>query len=142
MTIYKASIEDQMREMEIDRLNIKSRVQYQGNFRDDVEKLVESFEPLVAEKVIKNYWVEYTEYSNHSMRIKIKDKTLMIEKLISCNFTYKPNDEKFGYVTPEFVVTQKGQKTKNYIMKKHELWDTQDILDDVMESLLEIIEEF
>jgi hypothetical protein len=55
MTIYKASIEDQMREMEIDRLNIKSRVQYQGNFRDDVEKLVESFEPLVAEKVIKNY---------------------------------------------------------------------------------------
>jgi hypothetical protein len=27
-------------------------------------------------------------------------------------------------------------------MKKHELWDTQDILDDVMESLLEIIEEF
>jgi hypothetical protein len=142
MTIYKASIEDQMREMEIDRLNIKSRVQYQGNFRDDVEKLVESFEPLVAEKVIKNYWVEYTEYSNHSMRIKIKDKTLMIEKLISCNFTYKPNDEKFGYVTPEFIVTEKWQKTKNYIMKKHELWDTQDILDDVMESLLEIIEEF
>ena len=142
MTIYKASIEDQMREMEIDRLNIKSRVQYQGNFRDDVEKLVESFEPLVAEKVIKNYWVEYTEYSNHSMWIKIKDKTLMIEKLISCNFTYKPNDEKFGYVTPEFIVTEKWQKTKNYIMKKHELWDTQDILDDVMESLLEIIEEF
>lgn len=142
MTIYKASIEDQMREMEIDRLNIKSRVQYQGNFRDDVEKLVESFEPLVAKKVIQNYWVEYTEYSNHSMRIKIKDKTLMIEKLIACNFTYKPNDEKFGYVTPEFVVTQKGQKTKNYIMKKHELWNTQAILDDVMESLLEIIEEF
>ena len=142
MTIYKASIEDQMREMEIDRLNIKSRVQYQGNFRDDLEKLVESFEPIVAEKIIKNYWVEYTEYSNHSMRVKIKDKVLMIEKLISCNFMYKPNDEKFGYVTPEFVVTEKGQKTKNYVTKKHKLENSKAILDDVMESLLEIIEEF
>jgi len=131
-----------MREMEIDRLNIKSRVQYQGNFREDVEKLVESFEPLVAEKVIKNYWVEYTEYGNNSMRVKIKDKNLMIEKLITCNFTYKPNDEKFGYVIPQFVVVEKWQKTKNYEMKKHELWNQKAIFADVMESLLEIIEEF
>ena len=142
MTIYKASMEDQIREMEIDRLNIKSKVQYQGNFRKDLETLVESFEPLVAKQVIQNYWVEYTEYSNHSMRVKIKDKNMMIEKLIGCNFTYKPNDEKFGYVTPEFVVTEKGQKTKNYIMKKHKLENGKAILDDVMESLLEIIEEF
>lgn len=142
MTIYKASMEDQIREMEIDRLNIKSKVQYQGNFRKDLETLVESFEPLVAKQVIQNYWVEYTEYSNHSMRVKIKDKSMMIEKLIGCNFTYKPNDEKFGYVTPEFVVTEKGQKTKNYIMKKHKLENGKAILDDVMESLLEIIEEF
>jgi hypothetical protein len=76
------------------------------------------------------------------MRIKIKDKNMMIEKLISCNFTYKPNDEKFGYITPEFVITEKGQKTKNYDMKKHKLENTKTILDDVMESLLEIIEEF
>jgi hypothetical protein len=76
------------------------------------------------------------------MRIKIKDKVMMIEKLISCNFMYKPNDEKFGYVTPEFVVTEKGQKTKNYEMKKHKLENPKAILDDVMESLLEIIEEF
>jgi hypothetical protein len=55
MTIYKASIEDQIREMEIDRLNIKSKVQYQRSFRDDMEKLVESFQPIIAEKVIKNY---------------------------------------------------------------------------------------
>lgn len=142
MTKYKVSIEEQMREMEIDRLNIKSRVQYQWNFRGDLEKLVESMEPLVSQQVIKNYGVEYTEYGNHNMRVKIKDKNLMIEKLITCNFTYKPNDEKFGYVTPEFVVAEKGQKTKNYITKKHKLENKDAILSDVMESLLEIIEEF
>jgi hypothetical protein len=76
------------------------------------------------------------------MRVKIKDKNLMIEKLITCNFTYKPNDEKYGYVTPEFVVAEKGQKTKNYVAKKHKLENPKVILDDVMESLLEIIEEF
>jgi hypothetical protein len=142
MTILKKSVEDQMREMEIDRLTIKSRVQYQWNFRDDIEKLVESIEPLVAEQVLKNYGVEYTEYSNNSMRIKIKDKNMMIEKLISCNFTYKANDEKFGHITPQFIVTEKWQKTKNYEMKKHKLTNTDAILRDVMESLLEIIEEF
>jgi hypothetical protein len=41
------------------------------------------------------------------MKIKIKDKNLMIEKLIACNFTFKANDEKFGYVTPQFIVTEK-----------------------------------
>ena len=59
MTILKTSIEDQMREMEIDRLTIKSKVLYQGNFREDLEKLVESMEPLVAEQVIKKYWGIY-----------------------------------------------------------------------------------
>jgi hypothetical protein len=49
------TLEDQIREMEIDRMTVKSGVKYQGNFRDDVEKLVESIEPLVAEQVIKNY---------------------------------------------------------------------------------------
>ena len=139
---YKVSIEDQMKEMEMNRLSIKSKVQYQWNFREDVEKLVASMEPWVREQIIKKYWVEYTEYWNHHMRIKIKDKHLMIEKLITCNFTYKPNDEKYGYVTPEFIVAEKWQKTKNYVTKKHKLENTKVILDDIMESLLEIIEEF
>jgi len=27
----------------------------------------------------------------------------MIDKLITCNFTFKANDERFGYVIPEFI---------------------------------------
>lgn len=142
MTIYKASIEDQIREAEINRLNIKSKVMFQWNFVEEVEKLINESEVLIREKIIKNYWVEYTEFWNHSFKIKIKDKNLMVEKLIACNFTYKKNDEKYGYIDPQFIVTQKWSKTKIYDAGKFKIWDKKIILDKIISQTIEIIEEF
>jgi len=142
MTIYKASIEDQIREAEINRLNIKSNVMFQWNFVEEVEKLVDASEVLIREKIIKNYGVEYTEFWNHSFKVKIKDKNIMVEKLIACNFTYKKNDEKFWYIDPQFVVTQKWAKTKIYDVWKFKIWDKKIILENIISQTIDIIEEF
>jgi len=136
------TLEEQIKDRAITRWNIKSKVKFQGDFNIELEAIVDAMQPLVAEQVIKNYQVEYTEYGTQYMKVKIKDTNLMIDKLIACNFTFKANDEKFGYVTPEFIVSGKSRKSKVYTLKKYPIWETENILRDVMIQLLEIVEEF
>ena len=140
--MYKKSLEDQIREAEMNRLSIKSKVMFQWKFHQELEKLLEKMEIQVREKVISQYATEYTQYSNHSMKIKIKDKTLMIEKLIACHFLYAKNDEKFWYITPQFVVTQKSHSTRTYELKKYRIDQQDTILSAVIEKLIDVIEEF
>lgn len=96
----------------------------------------------MIKKIIPNYQIEYTDFGNHSMKIKIKDKTLMIEKLIVCNFTYKKNDEKYWYIEPQFIVSEKSKKTKIYDLWKFSIMDIDTIVWNFIEKLVDIIEEF
>ncbi|MCP4524193.1 MAG: hypothetical protein GY828_08295 [Candidatus Gracilibacteria bacterium] len=134
------SVFDQIKEA--DRKSIQSKVQFQGDFHEELKDLVGEIEENITKKIIPNYGVEYTEYGSHSLKIKINDKNLMCEKLIICNFVYKKNDEKYGHITPQFIVSEKGQKTKKYDMEKFPLRETDKITEQFLLSLEKIIEEF
>lgn len=136
------TLEEQIKDLAISRASIKSKLRFQWDFHAELEAIIDDLEKLVAQQVIKNYWVEYSEYGAAYMKIKIKDKGMMIDKLIACNFTFKANDEKFGYITPQFIVSGKSKKLKIYDLKKYPLSQSDVILRDVMHKLLEIIEEF
>jgi len=136
------TLEEQVKDLAISRGNVKSKVKFQGDFNKQLEAIIDALQPLVDDQVTKKYWVEYTLYDTQYFKIKIKDKNLMIDKLITCNFTFKANDERFGYVTPEFITWGKSRKSKVYTLKKYPIWETENILTDVMKKLLEIIEEF
>jgi len=66
----------------------------------------------------------------------------LIDKLIVCNFNYKKLDIKFWYINPEFIVSEKWQKTKKYALWKFTISDTDEILKVFLNKLIEIIEEF
>lgn len=120
----------------------KSKVQFQWNFHKELEQIIDRVEEEIQKKIIPNYGVVYTEYGAQNMKIKIKDSNLMIEKLISCNFFYKKNDEKFGYITPLFSSAELWQKTRNYSLEKFVISEHDKIIASFMEKLVEVIEEF
>jgi|ASRM01.1.fsa_nt_gi hypothetical protein len=142
MTIYRVTLGKQIEEMKVNSKNIKSKVQFQGNFHEELEEIIEIIQNEIQKKIIPNYGVVYTEYGSQNMKIKIKDSNLMIEKLISCNFFYKKNDEKYGYITPQFSSAELGQRTKTHVLEKYTISDHDIIVNAFMEKLVEIIEEF
>lgn len=127
---------------EIHNLSIKSKQKYSGNFDQELQKIIEKSEEVIRSEIIPKYSVEYTEFWNYTVKIKINDKTKMINKLIVCNFNYKPNDVKFWYINPGFLSTEKWQKTRKYPLWKYNIDNTDKIIKDFIIKLVDIIEEF
>lgn len=125
-----------------EKIWIRSKVMFQWNFHEELEKLIEISEDIITKQIIPNYWVEYTEYGTSIIKVKIKDKNLLLEKLIICTFDYSKNDEKFWYITPKFKVSEKSQKTKKYELSKFIITDNDNIFKAFLQKLIEIIEEF
>ncbi len=127
---------------ELEYKSIKSKVKLKWDFNNELITLIKKIEEIIIKKIIPNYWVEYTEYGNNIIKVKIKDKNLNSEKLIVCNFIYKKNDEKFWYIKPQFKVSEKSQKTKIYDLEKFSIKKQDDIIKAFIEKLIDIIEEF
>lgn len=124
------------------RQPIKSKMMFNGDFHKLLEEIIAEIEIRVSREVIPKYGVMFTQYGDQIIKIKIKDKDLMIEKLIACNMDYSKNDERYGYVTPKFSSEEKNAKPRKYKLDKFSITDKEIIVDSFMERLLEIIEEF
>lgn len=133
-----------LRELEDNRnLWIQSRMKFTWDFKQLLKDLVSALEISIAETIIKNYWVEYTSYWDQIIKIKIKDKNLMVEKLIVCTLFYNnSNDIRYWNITPIFVAEEKWQKPKKHQLKSFSIIDTEVVVGAVIKKLGEIIEEF
>ena len=132
-----------LKELEENRnLWIKSRKKFGWDFKQLLKDLVSELEIGIAEQIIKNYWIEYTSYWDQIIKVKINDKNLMIEKLITCTLVYNSNDVRYWNITPIFVSAEKWQKAKKHELKSFAIMDKDVIVKAVVRKLLEVIEEF
>ncbi len=121
---------------------IRSQIKFQWDFKKSLAELVLEIEYSVSKEIIPNYWVEYTSYWDQIIKIKIKDETLMVEKLITCTLFYSKNDKIYWYITLLFASAEKWQKTKRYELKKIPLVDNKKIVKTFITKLIDVIEEF
>ena len=127
---------------EYNNLWIKSKIKFQWDFKETLEKLVWKLKTNIAKEIIPNYGVEYTAYWTQIIKVKIKDKNLMVEKLITCTLFFSKNDEIYWYVTPLFTSVEKWQKTRKHELDKFSISKNEEIVKAVVGKLVEIIEEF
>lgn len=134
------TIKDELNEY--NNLWIRSKIRFQWDFNQTLENILLKLEKNISKQIIKNYKVKYSSYQNQSFSIKIKDKDLMIDKLITCNLFYSKNDEIYWYIIPKFSSSEKWQKTRKYELEKFEISDNELIIKSIIEKLIEIIKEF
>ena len=127
---------------EYNNLWIRSKIKFQWDFNDSLANLISELEVAISKQIISNYKVEYSEYWKQDLKIKVKDKNIMLEKLITCNLFHSKNDEIYWYITPKFSSSEKWQKTKKYELEKFELNNNESIIKWIIIKLIEIIEEF
>lgn len=122
--------------------SIKSKVKFNWDFYAELEKLMELVEKAIDEEIVPIFHVEYTDWWNASIKIKVNDTDKKIEKLITCNFTYNKTDEKFWYIDPQFLSSEISKKTQVYNMWKFPIKDKKKIIKKFIEKLIFIIEEY
>lgn len=127
---------------ELQKVSNKSKVKFSWNFEKELKSLMNQVEVAVKKYIIPKYRVEYTSYSNSSVKIKINDTDKSISKLITCNFTYNKTDERYWYVDPQILSSQISQKTKILGMGKFPILEKDRIVETFIKTLLAVIEEY
>ncbi len=136
------NIFQEIKELEAEKKKIRSKSMFDDDFFGQLDDILEQIEKLVSEKIIPNYKIEYTSYSNNSAKIKVTDKEKGIFKLINCKLTYRKSDVKFWYIHPEILSGEKWQKTITYKLWKFKIDEHKIILDSIIEKMIEVIEAF
>ncbi|MDD2907553.1 MAG: hypothetical protein PHH98_02830 [Candidatus Gracilibacteria bacterium] len=136
-------IEEQVKKLRESQVKpIKSKVMFNGDFLGEMEKLIEKIEIAVEKEIAPNYGLEYLNFGNTSIKIKINDKTQLIEKLITCNFAYNNVDERYGYIDPQFLSAEMSKKTKVHNLGKFPITEHEKIVKAFIKMLVNIIEEY
>ena len=133
---------EEIKLLEKEKNKIRSKSMFDDDFFGQIDTLIEEIEKLVYKNIIPNYQVEYTSYSSKSAKIKINDNNQSILKLINIKLTYKKNDIKFWYIHPEILSDQKWQKTIIHKLWKLRIDEHEKILNSILETLVEVIEEY
>lgn len=132
----------QIRPKDYNNLWIRSKVRFQWNFQETLDEIISAVEHSISKDIMPNYEVEYTQFWDQFIKLKVKDDNLMIDRLIVCNINYSKNDEIYWYIVPKFTSAEKSQKTKKYELPKFVITDNEQIIKAITEKLKEIIEEF
>lgn len=127
---------------ELQKVSNKSKVKFSWDFEKELKSLMNQVEIAVKKHIIPNYKVEYTSYSNSSMKIKINDTDKSISKLITCNFTYNKTDERYWYVDPQLLSSELSKKIKVHGIGKFPILEKERIVDTFIKTLLAVIEEY
>ena len=136
------SVYDEIKQLEEDKKKIRSKSMFDDDFFGQIDTLIDELENIVNTKIIPNYWIEYTSYSSNNGKIKVNDKQKSIFKLINIKLTYRKSDIKFWYIHPEILSDEKWQKTITYKLWKFKIDEHEKILNDILEKLVEVIEEY
>ncbi len=136
-------IEDQVKKLRASQVEpVRSRVMFNGDFDAEMEALIWKVELAIEKEIVPKYGIEYLNFWNTSIKIKINDKVELIEKLITCNFAYNNIDAKFGYIDPQFLISEISKKIKVYNLWKFSITQHDKIAKSFIKMLINIIQEY
>ena len=115
---------------------------FNGNFDAEMKSLINKIEKAIVKDISTKFGLEYLNFWNTSIKIKINDKVELIEKLITCNFAYNNVDARYWYIDPQFLSDEISKKTKIYNLGKFSILDHEKIVKAFIKMLTQIIEEY
>lgn len=131
-----ATVWDKIREFHKNKDAIKSRVMFNWKYFQELEKLMEMVEEFVEKEIVPNYAIDYVNYWNSNLKIKVNNTEEWIERLINCVFKYNQNNDlKYWYIHLEFLVSELSQRTKAYSSGKFLISDKNKIMTAFSEKL-------
>lgn len=122
-----------------ERQTPKSKVKFNGNFREELEKVITQMEEYFENEFSKEIAIDSVIAGNNEIKIRINDEDKWIQCIINCIFRYHHNEEKHGNINIELGVYEVSKKTKVHFVGTFGIREysriKQSILEDINSSL-------
>ena len=116
-------------------LATKSKVKFFGDFKFELEKTISELEQVLASHAKEDFILDWMEVGNHEISIRARETVDSPQKIISAIFRYHRDDEKYGNVHIEIVVSELSEKNIVEFLGKYLVTNRKKIIPDVVHMM-------
>lgn len=120
---------------------IKSTAKFNGNFEEELTKTINIFWEYLDKNLEKIFELDYIDIGNKTIKIKVNDSILFIQKIVNIVIDYNAVDEKYGNIRVEVTVTELSRKPKFYLIWKLHVLERDKICEKWLSVIKKAIEE-
>lgn len=106
------------------------------DFWEELTKTVTGLESAITEEIRKCFTLDSIISGSSDIKIRVRDESNGWEKIVSVILRYHHDDEKYGNVHIEILVSELSKKNKSYFLGKYLITDRKNIHTDVLKSLI------
>ncbi len=106
------------------------------DFKVELQKTLLELETLLTLELWKLFTVNSIFLGNNDIKIRIRDESLWLDKIVSVIFRYHHDDEKYGNVHVEIVAYELSKKTKTHFLWRFLVTDRKNINKEVLGMLI------
>lgn len=123
------------------KTQIKSTLKFSWNFEDELDKTVQILWEFLDKNLETLFDLDYVDIGNKSIKIKVNDAQLFIEKMVHIVIDYNSVDEKYGNIRVEITVNEVSRKPKFYLVGKLNVLEREEICKKSLRLVQKAIEE-
>ena len=116
-------------------LTSKSKVKFFGDFKSELRITLLEIEKALKTRVESDSLLDWIEVGNHEISIRARHTVDDPQKIISAIFRYHHDDEKYGNVHIEIVVSELSEKNIVEFLGKYLVTNRKKIIPDVVQMM-------
>ncbi|MDD5197464.1 MAG: hypothetical protein PHN60_01245 [Candidatus Gracilibacteria bacterium] len=115
---------------------IRSTVMFQGKYKEELQKTMDSVEKAIEEDLKDYFVVDSILGGNNNLKVRIDDREQGVERIVNCMFRHHHTDERYGNIHIDLVTTGLGIKSKLHEVGKFSILDRETIKEKVLKDLI------
>jgi hypothetical protein len=120
----------------VEPLTSKSKVKFFWDFKAELKKTLQEVEKVLIQRVEEEYTLDFVDVGNNDIRIRVRDEDLNSQKIVSAIFRFHHDDEKYGNVHIEILVSELSEKNQSQFLGKYLVTNRKKIVPDVVNMML------
>jgi hypothetical protein len=120
----------------VDPLSSKSKVKFFGDFKAELRKTLLLLEKELTIEIERDFTLDTFDVGTYDIKIRVRDESKGTQKIISAIFRFHHNDEKFGNVHIEVLVSELSEKNKSEFLGKYLVTNRKKIIPDVVAMVM------
>ena len=114
----------------------RTRVKFFWDFKKELEKTLFELEIILTKEISAYFTLDTFDVGNNDIKIRVRDESVGSQKILSAIFRFHHDDEKYGNVHIEILVSEVSRKNQSLFLGKYLVTDRKNIIPDVSKAIM------
>lgn len=114
----------------------RTRVKFFWDFKKELEKTLLELEIALTKEISAHFTLDTLDVGNNDIKIRVRDESIASQKILSAIFRFHHDDEKYGNVHIEILVSEVSRKNQSLFLGKYLVTDRKNIIPDVSKAIM------